>query len=148
MNPVVGWTLAVLGTALAYVQFGWQGAVFAVTVMVFWLLLQLTRVLRVMRAASQAPVGRVDSAVMLHSKLHRGMRLLEVLPLTRSLGRKIADDPEAFEWGDSSGACVRVEFVRGRCASWALQRAEVPAGEAPAETESKDPAAAGSHEAR
>ena len=127
MNPILGWGLAVLGTALAYVQYGWQGVLFAITMVVFWLLLQFSRAMRVMRMAANAPVGHVDSAVMLQAKLKTGMRLLEILPLTRSLGRKVADDPETFVWTDTSGAAVRVELVNGRCTRWQLERPEPPA---------------------
>lgn len=130
MNPILGWGLAVLGTALAYLQYGWQGVVFAVTLVVFWLLLQFSRAMRTMRMAAGAPVGHVDSAVMLQAKLRKGMRLLEILPLTRSLGRKVADEPETFVWTDGSGASVRVELVGGRCTAWRLERpgeAEPPA---------------------
>ena len=127
MNPILGWGLAVLGTALAYVQYGWQGVVFAVTLVAFWLLLQFSRAMRVMRMAAGAPVGHVDSAVMLQAKLKTGMRLLEILPLTRSLGRKVADDPETFVWTDTSGAAVRIELVNGRCTRWQLERPEPPA---------------------
>ena len=127
MNPVIGWGLAVIATALAYRNYGWPGVALAVSVVVFWLLLQFSRALRVMRTAGQAPVGRVDSAVMLHSKLRTGMRLMEILPLTRSLGEKLADEPETYCWRDASGASVRVELRGGRCTGWNLQR---PEGEA------------------
>ena len=130
MNPILGWGLAVLGTALAYVQYGWQGVLFAITLVVFWLLLQFSRAMRVMRMAAGAPVGHIDSAVMLHARLKPGMRLLEILPLTRSLGRKVADVPETFVWTDGSGASVRIELVNGRCTAWHLERPE--GGEAPA----------------
>lgn len=126
MNPWIGWSLAVLAIAVGYAQYGWRGVVLGVTIVAFWLLLQFSKAMRVMRGAAQAPVGRVDSAVMLHSKLREGLRLLEILPLTRSLGRKVADDPETFEWTDASGATVRVELVGGRCKRWTLSR---PAGE-------------------
>lgn len=129
MNAWVGWTLAVLAIAVGYVQYGWRGVVLGVTVVVFWLLLQFGKAMRVMRTAAAAPVGVVGSAVMLHAKLRRGMRLIEILPLTRSLGRKVADDPETFEWRDASGAAVRVQLQRGRCTDWTLSRAD---GEAPA----------------
>ena len=79
----------------------------------FWLLLQFSRALRVMRLAAQAPVGQVASAVMLHAALRDGMRLMEVITLTRSLGRKVGDAPETFAWRDASGAAVVVEFVDG-----------------------------------
>ena len=59
---------------------------------------------------------------MLHAKLRQGMRLLEILPLTRSLGLKVAEVPETFEWKDDSGDCVRIELVDGRCARWRLER--------------------------
>lgn len=123
MNPIVGWSLAVIGVALAYVQYGWQGVVLAVTLVVFWLLLQFSRTMRVMRQASGAPVGHVASAVMLHAKLRAGMRLLDVLPLTRSLGHKLADEPETFAWADAGGDRVVLEFEKGRCARWRLERA-------------------------
>ncbi|HMM87480.1 MAG: hypothetical protein ACLGIT_00155 [Gammaproteobacteria bacterium] len=129
MNAWVGWALAVLAIAVGYVQYGWRGVVLGVTVVVFWLLLQFGKAMRVMRTAAAAPVGVVGSAVMLHAKLRRGMRLIEILPLTRSLGRKVADDPETFEWRDASGAAVRVQLQRGRCTDWTLSRAD---GEAPA----------------
>jgi hypothetical protein len=122
MNPVVGWSLAVLAVALAWMQWGWPGVLLAVSVIVFWLLLQFSRVLRVMRQAAQAPVGHVASAVMLHARLAQGMRLVDILPLTRSLGEKVADDPETFVWRDAAGASVRVELVHGRCRQWQLVR--------------------------
>jgi hypothetical protein len=94
-------------------------------VIVFWLLLQFSRSVRVMSQAAQSPVGHVDSAVMLHAKLKTGMRLLDILPLTRSLGEKVDEgmgDPETFIWRDTSGASVRVELRGGRCTRWELQR--------------------------
>jgi hypothetical protein len=91
---------------------------------VFWLLLQFSRAMRVMRQAGAAPVGEVGSAVMVHAKLHAGMRLLDVLPLAGALGRKVADEPETFEWRDASGARLRVEFERGRCVRSTLSRAD------------------------
>jgi hypothetical protein len=133
MNPVIGWVLAVLATAVGYVYYGWQGVVLAVTVVVFWLLLQFTRALRVLRQAGQAPVGHVDSAVMLHARLRKGMRLMEILPLTRALGRKVAENPETFVWTDASGASVTVELREGRCTEWRLER---PPGEEAAESSS------------
>lgn len=124
MNPALGWALAALFAVLAWQQYGWQGLIFAFTATVFWLLLQFNRALRVMRNASRAPVGRVDSAVMLNAKLKPGMTLLQVLTLTESLGRKVSDRPERFEWADASGAGVVVTMVRGRCTGWELQRVE------------------------
>jgi phosphatidylglycerophosphate synthase len=124
MNPTVGWSLAVLAVALGYVQWGWRGVALGVTVIAFWLLLQFSRALRVMKNAGAAPVGHVDSAVMLHSQLAKGMTLMQVLALTRSLGRKTGDAPKSFDWADESGARVRIEFVAGRCVAWHLVRTD------------------------
>ena len=53
----------------------------------------------------------------------RGMKLLQILPLTRSLGQKVADEPETFVWTDGGGDRVRVELRDGRCTAFALERA-------------------------
>jgi len=126
MNPVVGWTLAVIGTAIGYARYGWQGVALCASAIVFWLLLQFNLALRTMRAAGESPVGTVASAVMLHAKLKKGMRLLQVIQLTRSLGEKLGDAPETFRWTDASGAAVRMTFERGRCTGWTLERPAAP----------------------
>jgi hypothetical protein len=130
-NPLIGWALAALAVVVGYLQWGWQGVVLAVTVIVFWLLLQFSRALRVLRNAGQAPVGEVPNAVMLHTKLQRGQRLPEILKLTQSLGTKLADDPETFEWHDAGGDAVRMELRAGRLERWTLQRAADAATDAP-----------------
>ena len=123
-NPMIGWGLAVLGIAAGYVGWGWPGVLLGVTVLVFWLLLQFSRSLRVLKQAAGAPVGHVDSVVMLHSKLKTGMTLSQVLPLTRSLGTKLGDAPERWSWSDPGGAHVSLEFEAGKLQSWALSRDE------------------------
>ncbi|HMO45057.1 MAG TPA: hypothetical protein PKB14_03390 [Rubrivivax sp.] len=124
MNPIVGWSLAVLAIAAGYAGWGWRGVVLGVTVVVFWLLLQFSRSLRVLKNAAGAPVGHVDSAVMLHGKLQRGMTLLQVLALTRSLGQRLAENPERWGWADAGGVRVELEFDGGKLRSWALIRCE------------------------
>ena len=89
MNPILGWGLAVVAVVAGWFSYGWPGVVLALSVVVFWLLLQFSRVLRVMRRAAERPIGSVDNAVMLHAKLQTGMQLLQILPLTRSLGVKV-----------------------------------------------------------
>jgi hypothetical protein len=126
VTALLGWALAVAAVVLGFLSWGWPGVLLALTVVVFWLLLQFSRALRAMREASGRPVGEVASAVMLNARLHRGMRLTQVITKTRSLGRKLADDPETFGWTDANGDSVRVEFTAGRCSAQALQRAEVP----------------------
>lgn len=115
--------MAVLGTALGWHVYGWRGVALAVSVIVFWLLLQFSRTLRVMRAAGQAPVGHVANAVMLHARLRPGLRLLEILALTRSLGEKLGDDPERYAWRDAGGDRVTLELASGRLVRWQLDRA-------------------------
>ena len=105
-----------------YFGYGWPGVALALSVIVFWLLLQFSRALRVMRLAAKAPIGHVPSAVMLHAKLQAGVQMMDVVKLSRSLGRKVRDEPETFAWRDESGAEVEVEFAGGRCRQWRLIR--------------------------
>ena len=137
MNPVLGWGLAVVALVAGWLSYGWPGVVLALSVILFWLLLQFSRVLRVMRKAAERPIGSIDNAVMLHAKLQTGMKLLQILPLTRSLGVKVVDDPETFVWTDAGGDRVRVELRSGRCSVFALERAAL--AEATEATEGADP---------
>ena len=123
-QELLGWGLGSLAVAVGYVQWGWQGVVLAITLVVFWLLLQFSRALRSLREAAGAPVGSVSSAVMLHTKLKAGMNLPAVMRLAGSLGRKVVDDPETFEWSDEGGVKVRAEMKAGRLARWELLREE------------------------
>ena len=122
MGASFGWALAALAIGTGYWAYGWPGVALAVSVVAFWLMLQFSRALRVMRLAARAPVGTVPSAVMLRARLHQGMPLTAVIKLTRSLGRKLRDEPETFAWRDESGAEVELEFVGGRCRAWRLTR--------------------------
>jgi len=132
MNAKLGWGLAALAVALGYWFFGWRGVALATSGMVFWLLLQFSRTMRVMRTAAGSPIGTVPSAVMLHARLQLGMPLMKILLLTRSLGEKRADDPETFRWTDGAGDSVTVVLLDGRCTAWTLARAAAAAdGAAP-----------------
>ena len=122
MNPWVGWGLAFAALVAGWFSYGWSGLALAFTVIVFWLVLQFNRSVRVMRDAADSPVGTVPSAVMLHSKLQPGLPMLQIVKLTKSLGRRVGAAPEAWAWADASGAEVRIVFDHGRCASWALNR--------------------------
>jgi len=126
MNPIVGWVLAALAVGLAWQKYGWQGAAFAGTLVVFWLLLQFNRAVRVMKNASSAPVAHVANAVMLNSKLKRGMTMIQVVTLTQSLGRKMADNPETWIWADTGRSSVTLVFDKGRLARWTLDRPVEP----------------------
>ncbi len=130
MNPVFGWSLAFVALVAGWFSYGWQGLALAFTVIVFWLLIQFNRSVRVMRDASQSPVGHVPSAVMLHAKLRAGLSMLEVVRMTKSLGRRLGEPPDAspgaspetWAWADDSGAELRIVFVKGLCRSWTLNR--------------------------
>lgn len=124
MSAAWGWTLAVLAVAAGYVGYGWQGVVLAVTVVVFWLLLQFSRALRVMQAAAKRPVGQVASTVMLQSRLHKGMTLAHILKLTGSFGHKRGTEPESYAWADEGGDEVVVLLHGGKLTDWRLQRAD------------------------
>lgn len=122
MNPLAGWILVTVALAAGWRGWGWQGVVLALTVIAFWLALQWSRVMRVMRRAAAAPLGHTDSAVMLNARLRAGMALWQVIALTRSLGRPIDGRDDRFAWTDAGGAEVRLELRRGRLAQWQLVR--------------------------
>lgn len=126
MKAGFGWALALVAVVVGWQGWGWQGVALAVTVTVFWLLLEFSRSLRVLREAAGAPVGSVGNAVMLNAKLGRGMRLPQVLKLTRSLGRQVSAEPEVWAWADAGGDEVRVTLQSGRVSSWQLVRAPQP----------------------
>lgn len=125
-HPALGWLLALAAFVAGYVGYGWPGVALAFTATVFWLLLQFSRALRALRAASAAPVGTVANAVMLQARLQTGMRMSEVLKLTRSLGQRVAPAAAAEEswvWSDAGGDRVCVVLSAGRVVRWSLQRA-------------------------
>jgi hypothetical protein len=126
MNPLIGWSLAVAALVLGWQLYAWQGVVMAITLIVFWLVLQFNRALRVMKNAASAPIGHVDSAVMFHARLRAGLTLVQVVALTRSLGRKEAADPETWSWVDGGGTSVNLVFVAGKLRHWSLQRTASP----------------------
>ena len=127
MNPIIGWVLAALALAAGWRAYGLQGVALGVTLIAFWLVLQFNRSLRVMRNAGASPIGRIDSAVMLNAKLRAGMQMLQVLALTKSLGRRVRPDADVYAWADEGLSEVVVTFQDGRCKHWELNRpAEAP----------------------
>ena len=127
MNPMLGWALAAAAIAAGWLSYGWQGLVLAASVIVFWLLMQFNRALRVMKNAGQAPVGHVPSAVMLNARLKPGMTMLQLVAMTRSLGRRV-DAPgsdgsdESYRWADAGGVELVANFADGRLKDWQLKR--------------------------
>jgi hypothetical protein len=122
MNKWIGSALALAALFSGGLLYGWKGVILALTVVIFWLLLQFSRLMRVMKAAGESPLGHVESAVMLNAKLRPGLKLVEVIPLTRSLGEKIASAPETYRWTDAGGVRIEVEFEAASVKSWRLIR--------------------------
>lgn len=116
--------LLVIGGA-AYRTFGWAGLVLAAACVCMWALLHMSRMLVVLRRTAQNPVGSVASAVMLQSRLQKGMSLLQVLAMTQALGHSLdtqAQSTEVYQWLDAGGDSVRCTFAQGKLVNWELQR--------------------------
>ena len=133
MNSKLGWLLAAVAFAAGGWAYGWQGLVMAFSVTVFWLLLQFGRALRVMKNATEKPVGHVASAVMFQTKLLRHMTMLQVVGLTKSLGQKVGVEThsdqtntgnDVWRWSDEAGDSVMLTFTKGKLTTWVLQRAQ------------------------
>lgn len=110
---------------VAFRSAGWWGVAAAVGALLMWLLLNLTRMMAVMRKTANRPVGFVDSAVMFHARLRSGLALMHVLALTRALGEALTPpdtQPERFRWTDGGGSQVTCDFHNGRLVEWQLVR--------------------------
>ena len=128
MNSRLGWLLVVLALVAGWMAYGWQGALMAATLTVFWLLLQFSRALRAMKTAADSPLGFVASAVMFQSRLKPGLAMLQVVALTHSLGCKLGASGDVWRWADGGGNSVTLSFTDGRLTTWVLERpAEVAA---------------------
>ncbi|MBN9409822.1 MAG: glycerate kinase [Burkholderiales bacterium] len=130
--PVAGVAILIV----AYNGFGGAGLALAGGAMLMFLLLHFTRMMHVLRRASQQPLGFVASAVMLNARLKPGVNLLHVMAMTRSLGLQQSPEgaqPEVFRWEDASGSHVTCEFQDGRLVKWILWRPTVDGAAAPAD---------------
>ncbi len=119
--PVAG----VAVVAMAYRFYGWAGVAATVSVLVFWLLLHFTRLLHILKRATNRPIGHVDSAVMLNAKLKPGMTLMHVVAMTRSLGALQSPkdtQPEIYRWTDTGDSHVTCTFAGGKLAGHAMVR--------------------------
>ena len=144
-STLIGWGLAVAAVVLGHVLYGGAGVMLALSIVVFWLLLQFSRTLRLMRRAAAQPVGHVESAVMLHAKLKPGLRLMDIIGLTGSLGRRLPHPSpgadESWEWRDAGDDTLVVDLVGGRCVGSSVARAASTAGQATAEPDTDSPSA-------
>jgi hypothetical protein len=122
VNPLLGWALAAVFAFFSWRVYGLPGLAMAASAIVFWLLLQFNRAVRVMKNAASAPVGSIPSAVMFNAWLRRGLTMLQIVTKTKSLGRKVEGSDETWVWTDAGGSDVRLHFERGRLVRWQLER--------------------------
>ncbi len=125
-NILVPLGLIVL-TIAAYNSAGWPGVAAVAGGILMWGLLHFTRLMTIMKKASDRPIGYVGSAVMLNAKLKPKAPLVHVVAMTRSLGQRLSEEgqsPEIYRWTDGSQSHVTCEFVAGRLMKWELQRPE------------------------
>jgi hypothetical protein len=125
---VAVWLAGALLVALGYSAWGWGGVALTVGGVFFSMLLHFTRSMQVLRRAAGRPIGHVDSAVMLQSRLHPGQKMLHVVGLTRSLGQLLTEpeaQPERYRWQDEGGSHVDCEFLDGRLVRFELHRPSV-----------------------
>jgi hypothetical protein len=119
----------VIVVCLAYRSYRWAGVAVAAGALVMWLLLHFTRMMQVLKRATNRPIGYVDSAVMLNAKLKPGVTLLHVVAMTKALGelKSIKDEqPELFRWTDGTESHVTCEFKGGKLVKWELVRPVEP----------------------
>ena len=117
------------GVVLAYRSYGWAGIAAAASILVFWTLLNFTRMMQVLKRASNRPIGYADSTVMLNAKLKPGMTLLHVVAMTRALGQLASvkgEQPEVYVWTDGSNSSVTCTFVGGKLSHHELFRPQTP----------------------
>lgn len=111
----------------AWRQYGGLGLMLAFSMLMFWLSIQFSQTLRVLKRAAGQPKGTVAHALKLHIKLKPGMKLLAVIGLTGSLGDMLSEpdaQPEVFRWTDSGGSSVTARFLDGRLLEHSIQRVE------------------------
>lgn len=127
IKTLLWFAVAVALLMMGYYNRGWGGFMLVLGAVVFVVLLYITRVMKVLKAASNAPKGLISSAVMINSKLKVGMTLLQVVQMTRSISVP-QGDPNAHEvthrWTDTGGAWVDAVFVDGKLKQWQFGRPE------------------------
>ena len=109
----------------AYQSASWPGVAAVAGGIIMWGLLHFTRLMSIMKKASDRPIGYVGSAVMLNVKLRPKVALVHVIAMTRSLGQRLSEEgqsPEIYRWTDGTNSYVTCEFVNGRLMKWELQR--------------------------
>jgi hypothetical protein len=109
----------------AWHQYKWPGVAVSTGAVVMWILLHFTRMVTVLSRAANRPVGHVASAVMFNAKLKKGVNLMHVIAMTKSLGERLSEEnvqPEVFKWADSGDSSVVCTFKDGKLQSWDMTR--------------------------
>ena len=109
----------------AWQQYKWPGVAVSTGAVVMWILLHFTRMVTVLSRAANRPVGHVASAVMFNAKLKKGVNLMHVIAMTKSLGERLSEEnvqPEVFKWADSGDSSVVCTFKDGKLQSWDMTR--------------------------
>ena len=112
----------------AWHQYQWAGVAIASGAVVMWILLHFTRMVTVLSRAGNRPIGHVASAVMLNAKLKKGVNLMHVIAMTKSLGERLSaenEQPEIFKWTDTGDSFVPCTFQSGKLKAWELTRPSV-----------------------
>ncbi|PXW96653.1 hypothetical protein C7444_106174 [Sphaerotilus hippei] len=117
--PVRNAALAGSAIIIATWSYGWRGLVFALTLIVFWTVLQLRRATRLMQQMANRPKGRTDSIDRVLAGLKPGMSMDELLPLTASLGDRV-DERGDWRWQDNDGRVIVVTMRRDVVVRWAV----------------------------
>jgi hypothetical protein len=118
----------VLFVAGAWQQYQWAGVAVASGAVVMWILLHFTRMVTVLSRAANRPVGHVGSAVMMNAKLKKGVNLMHVIAMTKSLGERLSAEnaqPEVFKWTDEGDSFVTCTFKDGKLIQWDMTRPEL-----------------------
>lgn len=129
LRAVFWWLLALGLLAAAGYQYGLPGLALAGGGLLFWLLLQFTRAMTVMKNAAGRPRGYVRDAAQLHRRLRPGLALLDMVRATGSLGVLVSPEgaqPETYHWTDSGGVRLVCHFEEGRLVSHELTRGDSP----------------------
>ena len=124
-TKIIGPLAIIVLTIGAWRQFGWAGIALAAGGAVMWILLHFTRLMYILKKAAERPIGHVASAVMLNAKLKKGMTLMHVIAMTRSLGALQTpkdEQPEIFLWTDTGQSMVSCTFAGGKLQEWTLTR--------------------------
>lgn len=125
LNKILVPLAIVVLTIGAWRQFGWPGIAMAAGGVLMWVLLHFTRLMHILKKAAERPIGHVASAVMLNAKLRKGMTLMHVIAMTRSLGALQTpkdEQPEVFHWTDNGQSTVACTFLGGKLQAWTLTR--------------------------